>query len=48
MMNQRTSASGVASRLSDIELEDWQGTPRRLGAFWQDRPIVLVFIRHFG
>jgi hypothetical protein len=48
MRNQHTSTSGVASRLAGIELNDWQGVPQPLGAFWQDRPIVLVFIRHFG
>ena len=48
MTNRHSSAPGVASRLSDIELNDWQGVPKRLGAFWQGRPIVLVFIRHFG
>lgn len=38
----------IASRLSGIELCDWEGSWERLGTFWQDRPIVLVFIRHFG
>ena len=38
----------IASRLSAIELSDWTGNRERLGAFWEDRPIVLVFIRHFG
>jgi len=34
--------------LSDLELPDSTGTPRRLGAFWADRPVILVFLRHFG
>ena len=38
----------IASKLAGIELEDWTGNPKTLGGFWQDRPIVLVFIRHFG
>ncbi|MDJ0851665.1 MAG: hypothetical protein QNK04_25090 [Myxococcota bacterium] len=38
----------TTTRLSDIELSDWQGTPVRLGSLWADQPIVLVFIRHFG
>jgi hypothetical protein len=37
-----------ATKLAGIELSDWQGARRRLGDFWSDRPIVLVFIRHFG
>ena len=38
----------VATRLSGIELSDWQGEPVRLGSLWQERAVVLVFIRHFG
>jgi hypothetical protein len=38
----------VSSKLSNIELSDWAGDRERLGAFWHERPIVLVFIRHFG
>ena len=38
----------LATRLSGIEISDWKGAPVRLGSFWEDRPIVLVFIRHFG
>jgi hypothetical protein len=39
---------GIVHRLADIELSDWRGETRRLGAFWEERPVVLVFIRHFG
>lgn len=38
----------VATRLSGIELSDWEGNPVRLGSLWRDRPVVLVLIRHFG
>jgi hypothetical protein len=38
----------VASRLAPIELEDWKGERVALGTFWRERPVVLVFIRHFG
>ena len=38
----------VSTRLSGIELSDWQGERFELGSFWQEKPIVLVFIRHFG
>jgi hypothetical protein len=34
--------------LASIELLDSSGSPRRLGDFWADRPVVLVFLRHFG
>jgi hypothetical protein len=38
----------IAERLADIELDDWSGERRRLGDLWRERPVVLVFIRHFG
>jgi hypothetical protein len=34
--------------LSQLELPDSTGTPRRLGSFWSERPTVVVFLRHFG
>jgi hypothetical protein len=34
--------------LADVQLEDSTGTVRRLGDFWAERPVVLVFLRHFG
>jgi hypothetical protein len=37
-----------ANRLSEIELPDASGKAQSLGAYWQQQPIVLVFIRHFG
>jgi len=39
---------GIEARLSALELSDWNGEPRRLGEYWRERPVVLVFIRHFG
>jgi hypothetical protein len=34
--------------LASTELRDSTGASRRLGDFWADRPVVLVFLRHFG
>jgi hypothetical protein len=34
--------------LSATSLVDATGAPYRLGDLWHDRPIVLVFLRHFG
>jgi hypothetical protein len=34
--------------LASLELRDSTGSPRRLGDLWADRPVVLVFLRHFG
>jgi hypothetical protein len=38
----------LTTRLGAIELEDWKGDRIRLGTLWEERPVVLVFIRHFG
>jgi hypothetical protein len=35
-------------QLADLELPDSTGAPRRLGDFWTERPVILVFLRHFG
>ena len=34
--------------LADIQLTDPDDQPVRLGDLWRDRPVGLVFIRHFG
>jgi hypothetical protein len=38
----------LATKLSGIELSDWRGESVRLGTLWQEQPVVLAFIRHFG
>jgi hypothetical protein len=35
-------------QLADLELPDSTGASRRLGDFWAERPVILVFLRHFG
>lgn len=37
-----------ATKLGACEVLDPAGIRRRLGEAWRDRPVVLVFIRHFG
>ena len=34
--------------LAGVSLIDSSGKPRRLGDFWAERPVILVFLRHFG
>ena len=34
--------------LAETSLVDQSGASHRLGDLWQDQPIVLVFLRHFG
>lgn len=38
----------TAARLATIELSDHLGHTAPLGCHWQEKPVVLVFIRHFG
>jgi len=35
-------------KLAGLELTDAAGNPRRLGDFWAERPVIVVFLRHFG
>jgi hypothetical protein len=35
-------------RLERIELTAANGGRHRLGDFWADRSVILVFFRHFG
>jgi hypothetical protein len=37
-----------ASALAEIEVQSPDGRTQKLGALWRRRPVVLVFIRHFG
>jgi hypothetical protein len=37
-----------ASALAEIEVLDPGGRARALGTLWRRKPVVLVFIRHFG
>jgi hypothetical protein len=34
--------------LSDLNLPGADGEQHRLGNYWADRTVVLVFLRHFG
>ena len=36
------------TRLEQIELAGPDGERYRLGDFWADRAVILVFLRHFG
>jgi hypothetical protein len=36
------------ARLEAVTLSDADGVGHRLGDLWSDRPVVLVFLRHFG
>jgi hypothetical protein len=38
----------LSAALSDIILPDCDGTPVLLGSLWHKKPVVLVFLRHYG
>lgn len=38
----------TSKRLAPITLETAEGSHRTLGSLWEDRTVVLVFLRHFG
>lgn len=37
-----------AAAIADIRLPDADGLEQRIGDLWGDRPIVLVWLRHYG
>lgn len=37
-----------ADALADLVLQDHDGDDVRLGDLWRERPVVLVFLRHYG
>ena len=43
-----TSSSALADALADIVLPDQDGTDVRLGDLWRERPVALVWLRHYG
>ena len=50
MLGKRTkpSAPARADALADVVLQDSSGADVRLGSLWEQRPAVLVFLRHYG
>jgi hypothetical protein len=40
--------SDTARRLAPIEIIDGAGQPVTMGSAWEQQPVLLVFIRHFG
>ncbi len=37
-----------AAKLADLVLPDHDGREVRLGDLWQDGPVALVWLRHYG
>ncbi len=40
--------SGRTAEFAALVLVDDQGRPVRLRDLWRERPVVLVFLRHWG
>jgi hypothetical protein len=38
----------LATQLKDVVLPDQDGNEVRLGDLWSDRPVALVWLRHYG
>ncbi len=38
----------IGDTAPDVTLPDQSGNQTRLSARWAERPLVLVFLRHFG
>jgi hypothetical protein len=38
----------LSAELASRSLPDHRGEAVELGSLWRDRPVVLVFLRHFG
>lgn len=48
VVRRRRPAAGVSPDAAAAEVEALDGTRVRLGTLWRARPVVLVFLRHFG
>ena len=38
----------AAEKIADLHLVDTAGDAVRLGDLWAERPVVLVWLRHYG
>lgn len=41
-------SSSLSAALAPIVLPDPDGREVRLGSLWEERPAVVVFLRHYG
>lgn len=40
--------TSIAQALANVTLPDADGRSVRLGSLWDERPAVVVFLRHYG
>jgi hypothetical protein len=43
-----TTNHSTAAKLADIVLPDQDGHDVRLGELWREKPVALVWLRHYG
>jgi hypothetical protein len=48
LAGRQPSPPSTADALTDIVLPDHEGHDVRLGELWSDRPVALVWLRHYG
>ena len=48
MATSKRAGAGDTAAIENIELPDTEGQPVRLGSLWEDGPVVLVWLRHYG
>jgi hypothetical protein len=48
MAKEAHSPPAQADALADVVLPDQEGREVRLGDLWAERPVVLVWLRHYG
>jgi hypothetical protein len=44
----KVTPTTIEPEAATAEVEDLEGNRRRLAELWAERPVVLVFLRHFG
>jgi hypothetical protein len=48
LAGRKPSPPSTADALAEIVLPDHEGHEVRLGELWSDRPVALVWLRHYG
>ena len=48
MAPRKQRAPANAKAIENIRLLDADGESVRLGTLWQDQPLVMVWLRHYG
>ena len=48
LRRQETRPPEDASDLAELVVKDLDGNDVRVGSLWEDKPAVLVWLRHYG